>query len=128
VVDKKLLSDLGSGMNLDTGEETSDMRYQPGKERYLPIPQGMRYTMILPGMESRIGEYYFTGIPDSRVMFEYSLYVFPDTFKYFTHLFLLLKHGNGKCRYPFLFTYSVEPFIGSGFNHYLLFIDTQCMT
>lgn len=54
VIDEQATADLGTWMNLDSGEEPGDLREEPSEEPQLPAPQRMADAMPPDGVHPRV--------------------------------------------------------------------------
>jgi hypothetical protein len=67
MVDEEPSADLGAGMDLDAGEEPSEVRQQPTEESPAAHPGAVRHPVPEHRVEARIGEHHLESRSGRRV-------------------------------------------------------------
>ncbi len=83
VVDKETTADLGARMNLNPGQPTAEVRYQPRQPFPAHAPQGAGQAMDPDRMHARVAGQHFKGIARRRVTVENTLDIFSQTLEHF---------------------------------------------
>ena len=76
MIDEKSSTDLGTGMNLDPGKETSGLREKPPQKVKVTVPEGMGQAIKEKDMKSRITENHLHNTSHGGITFEHDLNVF----------------------------------------------------
>jgi hypothetical protein len=56
MVDEEALADLGAGVDLDAGEDTTELGNDPGRHAQVPLMKRMSQAVKLAGVKAGVGQ------------------------------------------------------------------------
>ena len=76
VIDEETPTNVGTGMDLDTGEQACDVRQHPRRPLVTPQPQPVRETMRDHRVQTRVGGHDLEGVACGRIAVENAADIF----------------------------------------------------